>query len=351
MSATLSLRLFTGDDGPALHSASPPQSRPQLYTLREAFEAVLRPTLELKGRALGTLAGYETTLRAWERLTENPPISAITDDDLAAFHRAFPDETHGPRARNKHTINVEAILRICGPRDSRNKRGRGILEVVPFCERAAVGAPRKRRRVIAPEQFDLIYDGCSIARWPQHPTLPAPLVWRCLFLLLWTYGPRRSNAFRMPAEAVIRSAPHPEPELDVANPLGWLSYVPTKTAGTKPEPLTLPLNSTLRAHLDRLGPRRNLLFPFSTCTRDWRAWSHKIQAAVGIDEPFAFQDFRKTCNVNWNRLGGRKALGRYVLGHLPRDVNTQFYEDFTADVAELVHSFPYPSLVASGRCI
>lgn len=342
------LKLFTGLDESA---PSSPRETQRSYTLRQAFELILLPVLTIKGRADSTIQGYSTTLRWWERLTDDPPISEITDETLLRFHMTLPDETHGPRSRNKHTINVEAILRICGPRDSRNKRGRGILDSVPFCERATVGAPQKRRRIVPPDAWASIYDCSSIATWPRHPAVPAPLVWRCLWVLLGTFGPRRTNAFLMPADAVLRQPRHPAPEIDVESPSGWLNFLPTKTRGSRPQDLTLPLSAVLRAHLDALGPRKNRLFPFSTCTRDWRAWAIRIQAAAGIAEPYTFQDFRKTCNVVWNRLGGRKTLGRFVLGQMARDVNTQFYEDFTADVTALVGSFPYPELIASGRLI
>lgn len=342
------LKLFTGLDEVEY---STPRELQRRYTLREAFEAVLLPVLRIKGRAKGTIDAYYSTIRWWERLTDDPAICEITDELLLRFHMSLPNELHGPRSRNKHTINVEAILRICGPRDSRNKRGRGILDVVPFCERAVIGAPQKRRRIVPEDAFAVIFDASSIATWPKHPTLPAPLVWRCLWLLLLTYGPRRTNAFLMPADSLLREPRHPVPEIEVSNSCGWLNYLPTKTRGARPQDLTLPLNETMRQWLDALGPRKNQLFPFPRSTRDWRSWSHRIQTAAGIAEPYSFQDFRKTCNVTWNRLSGRKALGRFVLGQMPRDVNTQFYEDFTADVATLVHSFPYPDLVRSGRLL
>ena len=71
---------------------------------------------------------------------------------------------------------------------------------------------------------------------------------------------------------------------------------------------------------------------------DERSWQ---QRRAGIDEPYTFQDLRKTCSTWLGRVD--RELRRLVLGHASRDVNDEYYFSGVATIKEKLPLVPMPS--------
>lgn len=339
--SSAALRLF-GADGVSVDPSSSLEAK-RRWTLREAYENTLRRDQERSGIAARTIEDYETTLDRWDEwlsLTDaSLAISEITEEELNLFLDWIEAGRSG-RTVNKHRGNVEAILRRCGPKGPHNRHGRKILDEFVFVE------PRDESRdaecIVRPmprDDFERIYGACRVATRPAFGRTPPPLTWRTLLLLLWTFGPRRTDAFRMADSAVSFKTECPAMlRRRIENPHGWLSYTPKKTRRFKPQRLVLPLPKGLAAHLRQVEGRDNRLFPFNGSFRAWREEFLKIQAAAGIDQPYTFKELRKTANVEWGALDAD--LGEHVLGHAPRDVNTRHYKDPVGKLVAFIDSYP-----------
>lgn len=346
-----SLRLFTGADDSHLTT----RERQQRYTLRQAFEEITRPRLLRRGRSAGTISKYRKACWYFEEVfSYNPPLCEITGEMLDSLPCVLLDParrlaitTH--TAANQQLMYVEAILRSCGPRMGR-RGGAGILDDVPIGERLPAEAPTKRRRIIPEEAWNRLYLACGKLQKPAmwNLSIPFPLASRAMLVLLYTCGPRRTEAMTMRTSAVIRSSFHPDDEVDIENLHGWIAYHTPKTRAKKNGlPLVVPMSECLRRHLDAIDGVRTRLFPYSDHPTTWRKWLKRINTHAGIDPPYTFQDMRKTANRGIRRIAGRE-VAKFVLGHQPRGVNAQFYDDLTEDAVEAVNARPQPEMFLKG---
>ena len=317
---------------------------PRFFTLQQIFDERMRKTLERGKRATGTIKDYQTSLRHWGALSPDPQLCEITDEDLEAFADALESrpEIETLTTVDKHVKNIESILRFCGPKTRQHPSALKAIESPPFIARRSGSQAAGEHRVISVDEMNAIYRACSVARWP-NAAVPAPVVWRAFFVFLWNVGPSRTQAFLFPTKAVHFSAECPVGRFrNITNEHGWLSFVREKTKRTKPQPITLPMCETLSRHVRSVHNRdRERLFPFSKCQRDWYRWMYEIQAAAGLEKPFTPQEFRVTCNVEWDEV--QFGIGASVLGHDRRDVNSRHYKAVVKRLAALVQERAQPS--------
>lgn len=331
------LRLFDGDQ-------SLPDNATH-WTIRQAFESVTLKKLKRQNRSPGTIAKWEKAVWYWEQVNpHDPPLGAISEDNLNEFPERIlePSRQFGIRtntAANQQQMYVAAILRSCKSKLSTE---------VPDCEPLPTEAPSRHRRIIKDEQLAATYFACRSATWSTNANLPAPLVWQSLLVLLCSIGCRRTEAATMPANAFVRSVEFPDlpgVEIDAESPFGWLVFHTPKTRAKKHGlPLVVPVSRCLADHLnelDRLAPARRRMFPIGDHASTWRKEFLRIQSAAGIDDPFQFQDLRKTANRRFRRAGGRD-VAAYMLGHQPRGVNATFYDDLADDAAAMLNRCTWP---------
>jgi hypothetical protein len=326
---------------------SPRTSREQQrrWSLREAYEQTLRRDQEARGYAPSTISEYHGMLTHWEKWSaraDYPILITDIDDDLL---EQFADwlSASGKRGRtvNKNVGYVEAILRRCGPKGPRNKRGRGVLQEYAFAERRSENDSKPKARVMPLEAMERLYAACRIAKRPAHVRTPPPLTWRTLLLIGFTYGLRRDDLFLLSSDSVTFETECPQEDVKLSHPWGWLQFTPEKTKHRKPEPLVLPLTKGLHHHLKQVEGIAGRLLPFATCHRDWYVEWRAIQKEAGIARPYMFKELRKTANVEWDSLPGDAfGLGAYVLGHAARDVNSRHYKAAVRKVCSLIDSFP-----------
>lgn len=337
-SAAPRLRLFDSSD----------DSHPQFWTLRQAFEEKKLPALKRLQRASGTIAKWHKAIWYWEHVTENPPISLITDDVLQSFldsllspERQLAIRTH--KAANQQLMYVQGILRGC-----RQELDYRVPAAIPLPHEA----PTRIRRIVNTETLEAIYRHCSIARLSYDARIPAPLLMRAALVLFLTAGCRRCEGWLMPSASYVRQPEFPQVpeytdcELDAESPLGWLVFHTPKTKVRKGcRPLVIPVNSALKSHLDeldRLAPRRQRLLPLGDHPSTWKKQFDRIQRAAGIEDPYCWQDLRKTASRLYRRVAGRE-VAKFILGQQPRGVNATYYDDLTQDGVEACEKIELPA--------
>jgi hypothetical protein len=342
-------------------------------TLRACYEKFLLPHLRHKSKDHRTK--FRTMLAHWERLMEGDgplPIAHLDGNDnaLLTFQSRLlelkPSE-NGGRKITAATVNgyvqqyLGQLLRICGPRDPRNRRGKGIIRVIPYCEPLPVRQRLPRTSTL--DELSRFYEACKVATWPQTRSLPAPLWWRVLYVLSFSIGPRtcdlapiKIRGMGLTYREVSRSdaCPFLEDVVDLKNADGWITFLPGKTENEKPE-LIVPMTSVVRRHVDALPSRAPtaLLLPCTTHYDDFRDQRQAIEQAAGLTRAVTLQVVRRSCTSYWHALN--RDVGRYMTGHAARGVNAESYLNALipllerpADEPRMLDQFRYPEAFVAG---
>lgn len=232
----LAFKLYVGE------SDKPPRDAYISDSLREAFNIHMLGSL--KGRAQSTLDEYDGALTHWEEYTDNPPICEATDGVLEAFRNDAYDDDFSPATVNKWMRHLQAIFNRLGPKCSRNKKGKNILADVPFFEMLPEVDPDPVH--IKDAELNAFYQNCNVAEWPFYSKTgcSAMDVWRCVEVLLVTYGPRRTDLFRLKWSHINFEN----------NTIGWRAQ---KTAKWH----YFPMTPIVRAHLWEIRGDREFVIP------------------------------------------------------------------------------------------
>jgi hypothetical protein len=358
-------------------------------TLWPAYDKFELPDQHLN--SVGNRNKFRTVLRNWEafwgqqmtheRADREPTIGEITKEHL----RQFRDWLKGrlkPKTVNVYCGYIKQILRKCGPPDSRNPDGHDVLSRVPYVR--AIPAPKSRPEIVWLEQLGPWYEACRSATWPSSHGIPAPLWWRCLLVLCFTYGFRTTDVVQlnnsdeasrkkgsrpqgMDWSALWQQPQCPIPSIPLSHALGWFYLRPGKTEKHKAE-LVLPLTAVVKKHLDALPrPRstsggRRLVLPAPVCCSQFTEQNMKIQQSAGFElrtdsrgrrQAMTPQMLRRSCKSYWSRLSPE--VSSYIGGWSPRSVDDKFYlQPLTAllepdDRGErLIDRFRYPEAFLQG---
>lgn len=309
MAVSSQLRLFSPDNSFPL---------PADMTLREGFDLVARPTF--LNATKGTLQEYNTALNRWEEFTDNPPITQIDDATCDGFTQAVLDsEVVANTTYNKWARHIRGIFNRLGPRDSRNKLGKGIMPMIPIIQ--FLNEELTEPRVIPLEHISKMYEACDVATWPKRSGASPPLRWRCLLVMFYCVGPRRDDALLMTEEALHAG--------------GALRWIAKKTRKKQ----CVPLHPVVHAHLARL-PRDGftLLGMPTTNRRDFYATWRAICKAAEVPN-YIPKDFRKTCGTQLD-LQYEGAAG-WVLGHSD-NVTRKYYINPTEKVTKAILAMAMP---------
>jgi len=302
-------------------------------TLAKVFRSEVRLRLESRRRAVSTIQEYDRTVRVWsefwDRQGGEPMLDAISEDQLDLFSLSLRERGLSERTVNKHCGYLQVVLDLCGPRRAGMTglgRRLGHLESVPRFERL-IEKSAQRTRVATVAEMGRMIECCTVA---QNPTRQAGLKWQAALRLFAWAGVRRHDLFvNLKLSHWIREARCPVAEVQVEWPWGWLSFIPQKTAGRKPEPLVIPLPRELSIDLAQIVRPTSgdpPLLGFAGGNVQWRREFARIQTAAGISSLYTFKDLRKTANAHWQHAVGI-GTGAMFLGHSARGVNAQHYTE------------------------
>lgn len=361
MSAVPVLRIVNDDNPPR-----------QAVSLREAYVVYKLP--ELAGRrAAGTLRNYHTAIGHWEefcdvcastlstRAADHPAtddIHTLSDELLNTFARWLREHRPGGAGLSVDSVAktwkiMRAILRKCGPRETGNPRGMGLIHRVPVMDSVAdldgygdddvcEGATD-----ITVDQLGELYDACSIATWPTCSQIPAAVQWRAWVVMATLLGMRVEQLNHAESAWFSMQPQSPAKGSNRTHGPGWLCYVPEKTKRSKRVRLIVPLPPCVRLHLDAtLRHGRRSLFDFGAVGSN--AARHQWQAIVDTAGLGHLKrcDLRDAANQIWGAVD--RDLGRWVCGHAARDVNERHYTRIEPDLIAAIPQLFLPAQFERG---
>jgi integrase len=286
------------------------KSETEPLTLRTAFENHYKSP-DLKQR---TVEAYRNILDHWEKHTENPPVSQITNVTLAQFKNRFL-EFNAPTTFNKARAHILAIMNRLGPPIKGNPAGLSLLDRFVYVGKAKEGD--KIPRVASDDMISAIYQATDVAIWPKFE-FGAPAWWRAVIVFLFNTGLRRNDFLSLKTSAV-----------DLDNQI--LEFQAEKTGKTR----RLPLHRSVCDHFRKIWSDRELVFPKSKGLKHlYRQW-YLIQDAAKIpkSERLTFHQLRSTCGTNlYIRSPG---AAQEMLGHSSMETTRKSYAFVTDHLVEV----------------
>ena len=287
-------------------------------TLREAFEAHYDKS-ELAPR---TVTKYRHVLSAWERHTDDPPVSLIDDDVVAGFRESCLAAELSPATINGLWGDIRAILNRLAQKTKGNPRGLGIITEVAWMR--PVKQRRKRPRRIPLDDLTKVYVACKHAKYPTQTGLPPADWWRLLIVMAYATGLRRGDLLSIRWD-------------DIDWKTKSLAIDPGKTGKAD----WFPLTDWAIAHLERTRRPTETVFESSAYKQGGRFsanWKVLIEHA-GVPH-FTVHDIRRTAASEVDRV--ERGLGKVFLQHQARDVSEQFYLCADDELREAVDKMRVP---------
>lgn len=362
-------------------------------TLRRAFNRILKPKMEAELAKPASFVPYSTALNLWEsywlqrwqqrraKLAESavgeppvpvtgsqyspgkkkicdPPVHRITKAHLASF-RLWLMQGRQAITVNNHMRSVATMMRAAGENGWDVNR-------LPTLKR--LKAKRAALKVImTTEQVADLYRACDRATWPQvdrqGKSIDTAAHWRAAVVLFCCFGFRTQELLRY--QSSKRSLTwgnfqwqSESPGLSTATTsCGWLSYVPEKQEGFKPEPLVLALPEIVMLHLRSLSSNSATL-PTSGIVFDW-PWNRRSLASTwkavcraggvapkrssGVTQ-FTVKHFRKTATT-WHNLQ-TPGIAPWIVGHSDRkqSVSDLHYNNPELATTSHLQEWKYPQV-------
>jgi integrase len=274
-------------------------------TLRALYERAYLPNY-LTAAHPRTMDAYASSLAAWEKHTENPPVGTVNTCTLAAFKAAtskavsrVTKRSTSPATVNKHLRHIGAILSKAGPPGPRNRDAMGLLEHVPWVKPFKL--PRRRPATIAQDHLAAIYAACQHAIHPVAGDVPAATWWRSLIVCAYNVGIRRE------ALLGLRWA-----DVDLMNKIVRVPAELDK-CGTEREK---PICTELMRHLVMIRGDRERVWPWTASdTTFYRQW-HELQDLAGLAPAnhHKLHDLKRTCGTELGRTSNALVV-RDMLDH------------------------------------
>lgn len=310
MAASSQLRLFSPDNH-LPHPAS--------MNLRQAWDIVAKPTFLNAKKS--TLTEYVAAINRWEEYTDNPAILEIDDAACDSFTQSVLDSDAVENTTyNKWARHLRGIFNRLGPRDSRNKLGKGIMPMIPIIQ--FLNEELSEPRIIPLDHISRMYDACRVAKWPNRGGIPPMVRWQTLLVLLYNLGQRRDDALLLSDQSFFEGK--------------CLRWIAKKTRKKQ----CVPMHPVVQAHL-KLIPHNGLtsLLGISTTNRRdfYGTWKAIIQAAEV--PPYIPKDFRKTCATELDYQV--EGAASWVLGHA-EGVTRKHYINPTEKVTRAVMAMRQP---------
>ncbi|TWU67274.1 hypothetical protein V7x_28480 [Crateriforma conspicua] len=380
---SVALAVVAGTDGPAsaeaakdlravtalrIHQGDTDRD-PTGTTLSEFFEDVMAPEMEVRGEQT-KLRQYRNSIRRFTAFLANDAntasirvIGEITDIHALRWQSAEVDAGLSPSTINVHWTRIRAVLRRAGPPERGNPQGLGIIARIPYLR--PLPRPKPRPKAIPIDTIDAIYRfGCVDMPWPPATDGIGPGArWQCWIVCAYNWAMRTRDLLPLRWSSIHDDPRSLDPDSDNESPHGWVCWVPKKTKAVKPDPLILPINATVRAHLESIRTDSEFVFgrDMARVSND-RLYGRADRpgsglwpllrdlAATHVDggiRPFEIKALRSTANTAYKRLHPK--LGEHVLGHAPRGVNDMFYTQWESDVIDYVAKLPQPPSFTADR--
>lgn len=323
-----SLRLFRPDDD----QPDDPQPIQHSPPLAEFYATTVLPQLEREGRSRETLNEHARAIRRWglywgaigttgqdpNYWTTRPVVSdpgpgvrEITAKMLADYRDWLSDNPVPDRRGKLRKTGARSINKDLGYLSMILGRGAESGDTAGSVQARRIARPQAGDPVEIPTRhLDAIFEACAVAKWPTsdrdgRPFGPSPtLVWRFALVWFYNFGPRTEDLMPYTSDAqpicwgaICNEAENPHHNGIATNDHGWFFFVPYKTRRVKPQPLTLPINETARAWLDKLAAAsrdqseaRPLLYLPRSSKTFYDQWKTILRAANVAPKPILAVD-------------------------------------------------------------
>ena len=295
--------------------------------LTELYTEHFLPYLTNKDSAETTIAEYARTARNWDWLLESPDLADVTAEHVKRFKRELasqPGTNRGLMSSNtirKYLTYLKPMLKMAGPRDSKNPHGLDILAVIP-----EMNPPAEKFRN-AEDSFtrEEIIAWIEAARKFRHPDIAgvqAGVWWECFLTVIYNSGLRVGTLINATWDWVD---------------FRRMTFIPEKRQGVKTVYRTC-LNDEAAAMLLRM---RNAhasakLFPWPYHRRTLYCHARRQQEMAGIPKhrQFGFHAIRK--HFGSEMASYDFAAATRALGHSSPSVTSQYYLNSDIVVAPAV---------------
>lgn len=262
-----------------------------------------------------TVEAYQSTIAAWERATNNPPLGQITNVTLAEARARMQTAGLAPTTINKHLRHINHLVAKAAPPGPRNRDAIGIIAMAPWVARL----PTDERTPKVPT--------LASARRMYRASTP---YMQSLLVTLFHTGSRITAAQSLTAA-----------QIDWAPRLARFAAASDK----KRRDRTKPLSSRVIWHLSRLrtgDDTRPILHWGRSKDHFYDVW-HRTQIAAGLtdDELFTPHSLKRLCGTTLAEIGASPWAIRHMLDHAQRDVTGQSYISPIGELRNLVEKLPW----------
>lgn len=259
------------------------------FTLRQFFDEQFRPFFLADARPR-TMEQHLETLALWQTLTDNPPLTGITNATLARFRcellkrrsRRTKEETLSPGTANKHLRHVQAVLAKAGPPGPGNRDALGLIATAPWCKplRQDLDDPL----TITDAELRAIYGACDAAWLPDSTEYSPPAWWRAAIVVSYNIAVRWSALLRLRWDQVDFTSAE--------------IRVQAKTTKGR-RGAAKPLNPCVLQHLLRIRTATELVFTWPHAKTTFRTVWRAIQKTAGIADGDMHQwhGLKRTCGT------------------------------------------------------
>lgn len=293
-------------------------------TLRQAFEK----HYDKSDLAPASLKMHHFALKAWERLTDNPPVGEIDNAVVAAFRQAAVESGYVARTVNSFWGRLRAILRRLGPPVTGNPWGLEIIPRVPAMKpvRQTVARPK----MVPLDDISRVYVAARNVESPRTGVPPADW-WRCLLVMALTTGLRRCDLFALRWN-----------QLDLQH--GTMDFRARKTGKAD----LWPLHPVAVAHLERIRrPDDGRVFRgcYNGGTSGLYGPLHWLLEQADVPR-FGLHDLRRTGASLIEQVA--PGLGPEFLQHAPRGVSDVSYLNRFDSLKAALDKMPLPDGFRAG---
>jgi len=300
-------------------------------TLCTFYRDYYKPT-RLTAASPKTAESYEVSLRRWALITGDPPLSEITTPILSRFRDCLAKlrgrAAHLPMSPNRiRSIlrHVQTVLDKAGPSGPRHRDAADILAKVPWVRppKEELGEPR----FVTDAELQAAYNASTAMDVPKIPGFKAPAWWRALIVTTYNLGLRHRTLFELRMEHIDWGRNR------MAIPPGRLKSCRL---------LVLPMNETVREHLQAIRTDREMVFPWPMKDNRFYHYWHKLLDAAGIpsESRFGLHALRKTLATQLWALAPQAAT--LALGHAAASTTMKHYVNANGILADAMKKLPQP---------
>jgi|AGTN01.3.fsa_nt_gi Phage integrase family. len=253
--APSTIRIFDADSPPRdQRIRRTPDGLSSEMTVKQFFEAFAKPIfLPERNADAKTIYEYGRSVDYWVEFGCDAPLFRIGDSNASRFSTALwkmpgrrKGETASPFTVRKHIVNIQTILSLAGPRDSRSKspairKAQRLLDEVPYLEKPSIEDEDVDDNFTL-DEICLILEATRFLTAPTRLPIDPPRWMHSLVRGIYNVGERRGAIFQVGFDDLLEDDP-------ARYPYGRLRF-PRQIRKRKRKANLVPLNRWAREAIE-----------------------------------------------------------------------------------------------------